>query len=120
VWQASSSHGLRSCTPVAICVDGGNYLLESFREQSASFIIGQTMGAGHGQRMRPGGQTDDDPGNLTGASGTFKRHGQWCGHEIGCHTGADLRERTWGTYRRRSIRQRILNPAAQPFRGIIQ
>lgn len=65
-----------------ICADGGKYLLESFREQVASFIMGETMGAGNDQWVRPSGQADDDPGNLAGAGGIFKWRGQRFRHEI--------------------------------------
>ena len=82
-----------------IGADGGKHLLESFREQVASLIMGQTMGAGNDQGMRPGGQTDHDPGNLADAGGLFNRSGQRFRQEIRCDAGAHAHERTCGTCR---------------------
>ena len=79
------------------CVEGGKYPLECAREYSASFIMGETPGAGHDQRMRSGGQADDNPGELAGASGIAKRRGQRRRHILGRYTSADLRDRACGT-----------------------
>jgi len=65
----------------------------------AGFIMGETLGAGYDQRMRSGGQADDDPGKLADASGIFKRRGQRCRHIISRDTGTDGNDRTCGTCR---------------------
>jgi hypothetical protein len=40
------------CSPRTICADGVNCLLESSRKHIANFIVGETLGTGHDQRMR--------------------------------------------------------------------